>query len=473
MATAVRAGAWRELLDTGLFGWFVLLCVGVWLHSADSLVMATIVPAVVDDIGGVTYVGWTISLYQIGAVISGATTALICRSAGVRRVLAAAALIYAVGCVIAAASPNMASLLGGRLVQGVGGGMRISLSYVAIQQSFAEHLWSRLFGIVAVIWGVGSLLGPLIGGVFASLGAWRGAFWCFTLQAGALWALAMILLPIQPPEQPSEHRVGGSFHVLPLLALSVAILMVAQAGAIGRVAVSVPLSLAGIGLLYMAARLDQRSAQKLLPAHVLDVCHPMGAGLLMVLALSAATTGFWTYGPLLLKIMFGTPPLVSGYILAGEALAWSAATMAVSAASSSAEPALIRLGVVLVAAGAASFAVVVPAGSLTGMIACALLQGLGFGLCWPSIVRRTVRFADDRDRILAAAAPGTVQRIGYAVGAAATGIAGNASGLADGVSLTTARTAGFWVFASFIPVLLVGVFGAWRFTGGATRPDLE
>ncbi len=143
--------------------------------------------------------------------------------------------------------------------------------------------------------------------------------------------------------------------------------------------------------------------------------------------------------------------------------------MAVSAASASAEPALIRFGVVLVAAGAASFAVVVPAGSFTGMIACGLLQGLGFGSCWPSIVQRTVRFADDRDRILAAAAPGTVQRIGYAVGAAATGIAGNASGVADGISLTTARTAGFWVFAGFIPVLLVGVFGAWRFTGDADK----
>ena len=57
-----------------------------------------------------------------------------------------------------------------------------------------------------------------------------------------------------------------------------------------------------------------------------------------------------------------------------------------------------------------------------------------------------------------------MQRIGYAIGPAACGIAANASGLGDGVTLAAAKTAGFWVFASFIPVLLIGLAGAWRFT---------
>jgi hypothetical protein len=57
-----------------------------------------------------------------------------------------------------------------------------------------------------------------------------------------------------------------------------------------------------------------------------------------------------------------------------------------------------------------------------------------------------------------------MQRIGYAVGAAASGIAANASGLADGMSVSAARVAGFWVFAGFIPVLIAGVGSAWWFT---------
>src|SRR6266849_5951703 len=77
MATMVRNSAWRDLWASGLLGRFTMLCAGVWLHAADTLVTATVVPAVVDDIGGVAYVGWTISLYQVGGIIAGAATALL------------------------------------------------------------------------------------------------------------------------------------------------------------------------------------------------------------------------------------------------------------------------------------------------------------------------------------------------------------------------------------------------------------
>ena len=52
----------------------------------------------------------------------------------------------------------------------------------------------------------------------------------------------------------------------------------------------------------------------------------------------------------------------------------------------------------------------------------------------------------------------------FAVGAAATGIAANMSGLADGISVDAAPTAGFWVFAGFLPAVVVGVLALWRFT---------
>jgi hypothetical protein len=60
-----------------------------------------------------------------------------------------------------------------------------------------------------------------------------------------------------------------------------------------------------------------------------------------------------------------------------------------------------------------------------------------------------------------------MQRIGYAVGTAAVGIAANSCGLAEGVSAAAAKSAGIWVFAAFIPVLGFGVWSAWRFTTAA------
>src|ERR1700677_888749 len=233
-------------------------------------------------------------------------------------------------------------------------------------------------------------------------------------------------------------------------------------------------------LVYLAARADRRSTVPMLPRQTLEPRHPVGAGLLMVFTLSAATTGFWAYGPLVLKILFGTRPLVTGYILAGEAIAWSLATLAVASVTPAARDQLVRGGALVgfaegarvVFARSAGCAVALPSGSLSAMVICGLLQGAGFGGCWPAIVQRAVRFADTAERSLASASVSTVQRIGYAVGTAAVGIAANAAGLAEGAAVPAVKAAGFWVFAAFIPVLALGVASAWMFTGDA-RPSLR
>ena len=145
---------------------FCLLCLGVWLHSADTLVTATVAPSIVADLGGIAYINWTISLYEVGAIIAGAAAGVFCLKFGIKRAFTSAAAIYTVGCVAAAAAPDMAAVIGGRWVQGLGGGMFLSVCYVAVEAWFEEALWNRLFGLVALVWGAGSLLGPLIGGVF-------------------------------------------------------------------------------------------------------------------------------------------------------------------------------------------------------------------------------------------------------------------------------------------------------------------
>jgi MFS family permease len=354
----------------------------------------------------------------------------------------------------------MLVLLAGRFIQGLGGGLLLSLCYVAIQQWFAPHLWGRLFGINAFIWGAGSLLGPLIGGLFANLHAWRLAFWSFALQAALLCLLAGRALPATPPVRDAAR----SWPLAPLLILLVATLIIAQSGVTGQATLALVGCACGALLLYVAARFDRAAPARLLPVQLLRVREPLGAGLLMVFMLSVGTTGFWAYGPLILQVLFGTNPLFSGYALAAEALAWSLATMAISGAPISADRILIRGGAIAVVIGAAGFAAVLPAGSLAGVVLCSVLQGVGFGLFWPAIVHRLVRLSDSSEQALAAASPSTIQRIGYAVGTAIAGIAANLSGLAAGVSQPAARLAAFWVFAAFFPVLAVALYGAWRFT---------
>ena len=450
---------------------FLLVGIGVWLHAADSLVTATIAPAIALDLGGIAYINWTISLYQVGAIVAGAAAAAMCARWGIKRVFMGATLIYAGGCVMGAAAPTMAILVLGRLIQGMGGGMLLSLSYVAIEAWFAPETWGRLFAITATIWGGGSLLGPLIGGVFSGPHLWRGAFWAFTLQALVLCALAALWMPATA----RTTAPLGKWPVMPLLILAAATLIIAEAGAAsglpGGVVTSIIGCVAGAALLYLAARLDRRAQVRLLPPQLLDLAHPIGAGLAMVFTLAMSTVGFWAYGPLILKLLFDTKPLVTGYILAGEAIAWSIATLAVARVTPADDQWVIRGGAVCVAIGAAGFAVAVPTGSLVGTVVCALLQGAGFGACWPAIVQRTVRLSAPADRALASSSVSTMQRIGYAVGTAAVGIAANLSGLSDSISAAAAKTAGFWVFAAFVPVLVLGLICAWAFTAHTVPRD--
>ena len=313
-------------------------------------------------------------------------------------------------------------------------------------------------------------MGPLIGGIFAGMHAWlqRLTFLGVRRQAraAALGCMAALWLPprAHAPQQPKP------WSVLPLLVLTAAALAIAESSVANSISAAILGSLLGTALLLGAARMDRRAGSSMFPLQLLNIRHPVGAGLSMVFALSAATTGFWAYGPLILKILFGTPPLISGYILAGEAVAWSLATVAVSKAPLSADRWLIRIGAGCVALGAGGFAVAVPAGVLSGMVLCALLQGLGFGLCWPSIVHRLARYVDAAERPLAVTSPDTMQRIGYAVGAAAVGIAANLSGLAAGISVDAAKNAAFWVFASFVPLLIFALISAWTFTRDPPLP---
>lgn len=458
----------QPLWSPHLIGRFALLCVGVWLYAADTLVGATTSAGTVLELGGVELVNWGVALYEVGAIIAGAAAGMLCGRFGVKRVLCASAAIYAVGCSCGALAMNMETVVFGRFIQGLGGGMLLSLCYFAMHAWFPEESWNRLFAIEAWIWAAGSLLGPLIGGISVNHFSWRSAFWFFALQATVLFAVALYL--------PSEAPGGGArtrWPVLPLAFLSAATLLIAHAGIAAGALTRTAECLGGVVLLCMAARFDRRESVRLLPKHVLNCRHPVGAGLLTVFALSLSTTGFWLYGPLILKVLFGTDPLIAGYMLAAEGLAWSVAAVASSRIGSASEVRSIRTGVAVIGMGAAGFAIAVPTGMMSAILACALLQGLGFGLCWSAIVHRLVRFSSAPERSLACASQTTVQRIGYAVGTAAAGIAANVAGLDQGISIAAAKSAGFWVFAAFIPILCIALIGSWQFTRPIGDVDRE
>jgi len=457
---------WRDLLVGGNLPRFCLLCLGIWLHAADTLLVATLMPSAVAEIGGVAYLGWTITIYEVGSIVAMVAGALLVRRAGLRNATALAGSIYSLGCLASALAPDMAVMLIGRTLQGLGGGALVAIAYIATARLFPERLMPRVMAVISVIWGASVLFGPLVGGLFANWGFWRGGFWAFGAQGFAL-VLAALLLLRGLDEDRVESARADFFGRLTLLA--VAIVAIAQAGAEASLVPTLPLSLAGLLFFVLFLRADARAEPdgRLLPRHALELGQGVGAGILMVFALSTAAMSFTTYGPLLMTLLYGVSPLTVGMMIAVESLAWSVTAIVFSGASVKAEVGLIRGGALAITVGIAGFALVMPQGPFWALVLCACALGGGFGMAWAFILRRVTAAAAPGDRERAAATVPTSQMIGYALGAALSAMIANGLGFADGAAVAEAPLVAFWVFAGFIPLALFGSYAAWRLTARA------
>ena len=457
-------GGVRAVLAGGRWPVAVVLCLNVWLHAADSLISATVMPSAVAEIGGVAWIYWTTALYELGSIVAGAVTGVLALRLGLVRAIVLAALIYAAGCMASALAPDMGTMLAGRLAQGLGGGWMMALSYVGVTRLFPASLWPAAFALVSAVWGVSAMVGPLVGGVFANAGLWRGAYWAFGAQALVLAAIVPVILRGHADERRTADRVPWR-RICVFTAGLVAVLgagVEAEAGNAGGYL------LAGLVLLYAALRLEGRGTTRLFPPNPLSPATEWGNGFVMVLSLSLATVSFTVYGPLIMQILFGTSPLTAGLLIAVESVAWSVTAIVLGGSNRASEAACIRVGTIAVVAGVAGFGLIMPYGPVWLLILPAVLQGAGFGVFWAYVVRRIVAAVPARETERASSSVPTMQIIGYALGAALSGIVANLCGLGEGASAEAAGRAAIWVFVAFLPLGALGIWASRRFTARTT-----
>ncbi len=164
---------WSELAREGHLPRLLVLCFGIWLYAADSTLVATVMPAAVEEIGGLPYLSWTYTLYQLGSVVTGAVMGIWVLRTGLSKAATISGISYVVGCALSGYAPEMASMIVGRLLQGMGGGGLVSLAFIGASTLFPPRLWVRVIAVISGVWGVSALCGPLIGGYFVSAGNWR------------------------------------------------------------------------------------------------------------------------------------------------------------------------------------------------------------------------------------------------------------------------------------------------------------
>jgi len=96
---------------------------------------------------------------------------------GRRLVVLATLAVFAAGCIVCALAPNFTVLIAGRTVMGIGGGGITSLTLIVLTDLVPLRDRARFYSVITMVWAIGSLTGPTIGGALAQHGLWRWIFW--------------------------------------------------------------------------------------------------------------------------------------------------------------------------------------------------------------------------------------------------------------------------------------------------------
>lgn len=452
ISSPLISGGWAQLLR-GRNGVFSLaLAGGVTLHAINIYIVTTVMPSVVAEIGGLDYYAWSTTLFVVASILGSALSVRLLRKTGARGAYAAAAILFGIGTTFCSFAPSMPILLGGRVVQGLGGGFLYALAYSVIREVYPQHLWSRAIGLISAMWGVSTLIGPAVGGAFAESGAWRAAFWSLVPIIGIFGMIAWLVLPGR------KAGAEGDSSALPgrqLLLLTVAVLSVSAASTSTILGINIAgLLVAGllIGLLF---RIERIASVRLLPTGTLASSSPLAA-LYATVALLVISMQPDVFVPYFLQILHGQSPLAAGYLAALMAMGWTAASIVSSGTvEKKSTSRLLIIGPLTVFFGLLILCATLPLSSQGQTIILApisfglVLVGFGIGLVWPHLVTSVFKNAPPSERDLAAGGVTTVQLSATALGVAIAGMTANLGGLIDPGGITGASSAARALFLGF------------------------
>lgn len=462
----ITTGSWRELLGPKNLGASTVLAGGVALYATNEFLTISLMPSAVADIGGHRYYAWVTTVYLVASVVAATTVHSLLLRLGPRLAYLLGLTVFGTGSLACAAAPTMEVLLLGRAVQGAAGGLLAGLGYAVINTALPSTLWTKASALVSAMWGVGTLVGPAAGGLFAQFGSWRWAFGVLVILTVVMAGLVPVALPARREAEVDDARIP--IPVWSLLLLGAAALAVSVAGIPHDWRATVALLALGAALVAVFIYVDRR-----LPAAVLPPS-TFGSGPLkwiyLTLGMLMAATMADMYVPLFGQRLAHLTPVAAGFLGAGLAIGWTVGEISsaslrnnrVIVRTVSVAPLVMAIGLALAALTQYEEASI----GLVVMWALALLiTGVGVGIAWPHLSAWAMSCVDDpAEGPAAAAAINTVQLICGAFGA---GLAGVVVNLTDTGDATPAR----WLFATFAALaalVVVASIRSGRRTGQST-----
>ena len=442
----VREG-WRSLLRREWMPTLAVLLGGVLLQSMNVLMLTTVLPSIVGELGGVRMLSWPTTAFLASSIVAASCAGVLAAAVGARAAYCAGVTAFGLGALLCSVAPTMGWIVIGRLLQGFGGGLEVAAAYVVVRRTFPEQLWSRTIALMSTSWSMSVLIGPLVGGMFARFGSWRGAFVATAATAFVLAIGAFFTLPATTAagRMPVPRVPAGRVALIcaAIAAMSSASIATAPSGKAGLIA-------AAIVALVAMLRLDRVASNPLLPSDAFSWRTPTGVGLWLALLLCITFSPLQIYLPIFLQQLHGLDPLAAGFTVASASLGWTIASLVTAGAAGPWPDRLLLAGPVMMGISLMAIGLLTPHSATLLLLPAIVLLGMGIGQCWPFVAHRVMGGAKAGEETIAASSVPTMQQMGVALGAAVAGLVANASGLSTGTADEGMLRAAFWVPASFV-----------------------
>ena len=433
----------------------------VFLAAMESTVVATAMPTVVESLGGVHIYSWVFSGFLLTSTVTMPLWGRLSDLIGRRPIYLTGLAVFLVGSALSGAAQNMGQLITFRMLQGLGAGSLMTLGMTIVGELFGLEQRAKMQGYVSGVWGVASLLGPLLGGLLTDHVSWRWVFY-INLPFGALAAL--LLRGALPDGQRRPHKLDYPGVASFSIGVSALLIGIMEAGRVGRwtgLDVVLPLGIAAAALAGFLV-IERRASEPIVPLRLFRYRMVAAASLNGLLS-GMAMFGAISFVPLFLQHVSGMSATAAGFVLTPFVLGWVAMSI-VSARLA------LRLGYrILAVSGMTCLAVAFLllarwAPGLTQAVAMrdALIGGIGMGLTFVPMLIAVQSAVPRADLGAATSMTQFCRTIGGAVGLSVMG-AVMVRRLADGAPMAVALHA---VFTVGLVISVLALLSAFLVPGG-------
>ncbi|MEO5903065.1 MAG: MFS transporter [Gemmatimonadaceae bacterium] len=281
------------------------------LAALDSTIVATALPTIVGELGGLSRLAWVVTAYLLAQTVVTPLYGKLGDLYGRKKIVQTAIIIFLAGSVLCGLSQSLTQLITFRAIQGLGGGGLMVTTQAVVGDIVPLRERGKYQGIFGAVFGLASIAGPLIGGYFTTHLSWRWIFYV-NLPLGIV-AIAVLAATLPSRASRVSHAIDYAGSALLAVTLSSIILVTDVGGSAYPWGSPVVLGLVAVTLLSLAVFLvvERRAKEPVLPLRLFRNAS-FTVSVLVGLVVGFALFGSVTYLPLFLQIVKGESPTASG-----------------------------------------------------------------------------------------------------------------------------------------------------------------